>query len=118
MNAFRCAVTVSLVPVIAFVLITFGQSILYGEDLTSLFYTPSNVPNSVSYGDLMTKYWDWWINVPNAPGAPPGTSPFPITECDIKDIGKVVFLVDALKVGHDTNYSCRLDEGKSLSSHY
>ena len=110
----RRTMAIPLVFVIAFILAIWGNNPLYGQNLTSLFYSTSDLHDDMSFSDLMQKYWDWWINIPNAPGAPPGTSPFPITECDIKDLGKVVFLVDALKVGHDTNYSCHLDEGKSL----
>lgn len=108
-------IQINIIPVMAaFVFIIVGQNFIYGQNLTSQFYSHMDELNGMSYGKLMTTYWDWWINIPSAPGTAPGTSPFPITECDIKDIGKVVFLVDALKVGHDVNYACQLDEGKSI----
>jgi hypothetical protein len=114
MNRSRIAlVIIVLVIVTAFVFIIFGHNIVY-EDLSYLFYSDSEVPSGMSYEHLITTYWDWWVNVPKATGGSSGITPIHLTKCGMKDFGKVVFLVDALQVANDTDYSCPLEEGKSL----
>jgi hypothetical protein len=104
---YKIVVSISLVFVAAFIFITQGNRILYAEDLGSLFYSHSDSPKGMSYGNLMQKYWDWWVNVPKEP-------PISKSSCYMKDIGNVVFLVDPLQLADTVNYTCKLPEGKAL----
>ena len=90
-----------------------NNNILYGEDFDSLIYLPSEDHNDMKIRYLMTKYWDWSINIPGKNGTA-GESPHPTGTCDIKDMGDVIFLVDPLKVPKDASYTCTLPEGKAL----
>lgn len=106
-------ITFFLFLAIVLVLFAINNNILYAYDLGSLIYLPSEDSNDVKIRHLITKYWDWAINVPGKNNIPE-VSPFPIGICDIKDMGDVVFLVDPLKVPVSTSYTCTLSEGKAL----
>lgn len=114
LNQYKDITVLYLILVSCLLLTTMRINVIYGENFTSYLYSPSEAPSEMSYGYLMTKYWDWWINVPSKPDSPNNESPFPISTCDVKDTGEVVFLVDALKVPKSMSYSCNLSEGKPL----
>jgi hypothetical protein len=94
---------ISLLFVIMFIFLNQGSKPSYADKLTPI-YNLSNTPPGMSYGELMTKYWDWWVNLPEKQAS----------ECPIKVTGTVVFLSDALKSHRELTCTYNLDEGKAL----
>ena len=106
-NWYAIILSISLIPMGILIFLHEGDKVGYGEDFTSLFYNITNSHNGLSFQNLMTKYWDWWINVPAKPG-------IPTSGCVMKDIGNVLFLIDPLFIGKTVAYSCNIPEGKAL----
>ena len=102
----KIVLAISLVAV-TLIFLSPDDKVGYAENFTSLFYNLSDSHQGMSFRNLMTKYWDWWINVPAKTG-------LPMSQCDIKDIGNVVFLVDPLFTGKNQGYSCNIPEGKAI----
>lgn len=94
---------ISLLFVTVFIFLNHGSKSSYADKLTPI-YNLSNTPPGMSYGELMTKYWDWWINL----------SKKQASECPIKVTDTVVFLADALKSHRELTCTYNLDEGKAL----
>ena len=84
-------------------------NLTYAQDFSSLLYTPSDSPFGIPYGVWITKYWDWWANVPKT--LTPTEQNYP---CYTHDVGDVIFLVDPLKMSGEVTYSCNIPAGKAL----
>ena len=114
----RCKIILglSLGFVTVLIFLNHGSKLSYADDFTSHIYNLNDTYQGMSYPDLMTKYWDWWINVDSTPP----DKPLPL--CQMKDIGDVVLLADPLQTGahgeadkkEPVEFRCTLDAPKAL----
>jgi hypothetical protein len=86
-------------------------NLTYAQDFASLFYTPTDTPYGIPYGQWIVKYWDWWDNVPAAESPSEHTDKY---QCFMHDVGNVTFLVDPLKMNTEKTYSCKIASNKAI----
>jgi hypothetical protein len=83
--------------------------VTYAQEFSSQFYSPSDSPFGITYGEWIAKYWDWWANIPKS------QTPTEVKyECFMHETGNVIFLIDPLKMNGDVSYSCKIPAGKAL----
>lgn len=86
-------------------------NLTYAQDLASLFYTTTDTPHGIPYGEWIIKYWDWWANIPGAESPAEHKGKF---QCFMQDVDNVTFLVDPLKMNIEETYSCKITSGKPI----
>jgi hypothetical protein len=84
-------------------------NLTYAQDFGSFFYTPKDSPFGMPYGVWLSKYWDWWANIPKT--LTPTQHNY---DCYMHEAGDVIFLVNPLKMNSEVTYKCKIPSGKGL----
>jgi hypothetical protein len=97
------------------ILLTFFCYIGTGNGITSQnFIYPNNtaVFHGTSYGDLLTKWYGWWIGIPHSmhPYYDAGNA----EKCSLMQGGLVWFLPPISEGGPDNNFHCNVPIGKDI----